>query len=768
MKLSPARKTDLICIAVFVAAMLIFFYDPLFTGRAYFLDDIEKYYVPCHYFKMDMARAGKLHMWNPYMFSGTPYLADPQAAVFYPPNWLFFFVQPDRGIVWFVFIHFLAAGLCAYLFLRTLDLENVSALCGAFFYALSGFAVLHVIHLNLLAAFSLLPLGLFVTHRLIEHNNLKWTALTALFFGLHILAGSYQVTLILVIIMAAYFIGHLDFKNFFSPNQLKMIGLFIFALFVGALIAAMQLAPSFNFIANSTRAGALSFKNATSGSISPGQLFMTIVPDYFGHPIKGPGYTGGFKYWEVCFYIGIFPVLLALAGPLICPASEKGNVRIFLVLVVLGVVLGMGKYTPVYRWIYSVPLFTRLRAPGRFMALTLIPLSYFTALGVEHLPGIYKKIEKPAAGYLTLALSSMGLMVAVLTIHFAGTGIKGMRAGFTWFLTTAVVGMGIMLLTATGNMSGPKFRIAAFILLIISAFSFGFTWNPTLKQGYFKKILKPFDKFAGRTPPVRVQYAPAYSTSRTVNLPSVKKVSNSMGYNPLALRHYMEYLVFNDSGVLPDEKTLQKLAMMGNHYGVKNTKTPTARLLNLKLDLRSKAFENGVTFSAKRLKNPYPRVMLAEKTRVIKNKKKMLKLLRSGKVNPLKTACFLEKPAVPAYELNEEDKGEAGKSKPPKITGFTPDAVRVQVDPKKPSWLVLNEIYHPQWRANVDGDKFRIVHRVNYTFRAVRVYPGEKEVVFYFNPAPVKLGAMATAAGLVTVVILLIVYYIRQLRKRRL
>ena len=48
-------------------------------------------------------------------------------------------------------------------------------------------------------------------------------------------------------------------------------------------------------------------------------------------------------------------------------------------------------------------------------------------------------------------------------------------------------------------------------------------------------------------------------------------------------------------------------------------------------------------------------------------------------------------------------------------------------------FLVLNDVWHPWWRASVDGRAARIV-KANVLFRAVAVPPGRHIVRFTFHP----------------------------------
>ena len=47
--------------------------------------------------------------------------------------------------------------------------------------------------------------------------------------------------------------------------------------------------------------------------------------------------------------------------------------------------------------------------------------------------------------------------------------------------------------------------------------------------------------------------------------------------------------------------------------------------------------------------------------------------------------------------------------------------------------LLLNDVWHPWWRASIDGNATEIL-RANAIFRAVQVPPGKSTVRFTFEP----------------------------------
>jgi uncharacterized membrane protein YfhO len=68
-----------------------------------------------------------------------------------------------------------------------------------------------------------------------------------------------------------------------------------------------------------------------------------------------------------------------------------------------------------------------------------------------------------------------------------------------------------------------------------------------------------------------------------------------------------------------------------------------------------------------------------------------------------------------------------------RLVRYANTEIIVEVDAQSDSLLVLNDVWHPWWRATVDGADIEIL-RANVIFRAVAVLPGKHTVRFTFEP----------------------------------
>jgi hypothetical protein len=83
-RLPTAMRNAGVAVLIF-AGLAALFYAPVLLGVRTFPDgDFTHHFLPFSIFQQQEMLAGRLPVWNPYTYSGHPFLADVQAAVFYP------------------------------------------------------------------------------------------------------------------------------------------------------------------------------------------------------------------------------------------------------------------------------------------------------------------------------------------------------------------------------------------------------------------------------------------------------------------------------------------------------------------------------------------------------------------------------------------------------------------------------------------------------------------------------------------------------------
>jgi hypothetical protein len=68
-----------------------------------------------------------------------------------------------------------------------------------------------------------------------------------------------------------------------------------------------------------------------------------------------------------------------------------------------------------------------------------------------------------------------------------------------------------------------------------------------------------------------------------------------------------------------------------------------------------------------------------------------------------------------------------------RIRHYENTEVVIEVDAARPGFVVLNDVWHPWWAADIDGVEAQIL-RANVLFRAVQVPAGQHVLKFEFKP----------------------------------
>ena len=106
--------------------LVLIFYSPILFGGKFLWEDFVEQEFPFRTLATSSLAAGHIPQWNPYVFSGMPFIADIQVAFWYPFNMLqSFFVSGGHlspvVMQWFIILHYFvgAAGVRARIATRT-------------------------------------------------------------------------------------------------------------------------------------------------------------------------------------------------------------------------------------------------------------------------------------------------------------------------------------------------------------------------------------------------------------------------------------------------------------------------------------------------------------------------------------------------------------------------------------------------------------------------------------------------------------------------
>src|SRR5262249_12654451 len=137
---------------------------------------------------------GELPLWNPYIFSGTPYIAGLQSAIFYPLHLIYLLCPTALAMNLSIALHCWLASVFTYCYARYLDIGRTGAALAAITFVYSAPYFLHIYpgHLSNLATMIWLPLLFLAVEALLRTRAITSALLGGIVLALQVLAGHPQ------------------------------------------------------------------------------------------------------------------------------------------------------------------------------------------------------------------------------------------------------------------------------------------------------------------------------------------------------------------------------------------------------------------------------------------------------------------------------------------------------------------------------------------------------------------------------------------------
>lgn len=374
---------------------------------------------------------GNLPFWNPYIFSGTPLLANWQAAVLYPLN-ILFFLFPELD-AWAIYLAFqpLLASLIMYWFLENKIKEKIPSLLGAVSW---GFSLVMLNHLE----FGIdghtvlwLPLGLLAIDKINQKVEFKWGLVLSMAVLMSFLAGYFPLAVynfLLVGLYAFYFI---------KPTFSLRFWLVCLFMILGVGLAAPQFLPGLKLSQKVVREEVFYGESSDETYFLPLEnLIMVFAPDFFGHPSTWNFYSKIYyadnaSVGSVAFVFYSLTLLFIFSKKV---GEERRKDLLFWWLVVwLPTFLMVNN--PVSELLRKIPInFLARVSPMRMIWVVAFGLSTLSALGFSQVINFFRKRQ----------FKKLRLLIFPLILVF-----------FFWFLSFVVPAGGQEALIAQRNLILP-------------------------------------------------------------------------------------------------------------------------------------------------------------------------------------------------------------------------------------------------------------------------------------------------------------------------
>jgi len=736
-------------ILIFISTTTIFFWGQL-SGNSFFWEDFVEYVYPVQTFAARESNTGSIPFWNPYIFSGMPFISDIQTGFFYPLNRLLnLFIDKEGhlsiwGLQFVTIIHFLISQITFYFLILHYKRTQFAAIISSIAYSFSAIMVLHVIHPMMIYHLAWLPLVFLFFDKGIKESNFRYGIISGLILGISLLSGHPQTGLYIFTFLFLYFIWILIFKwieNKLSIKELvinKIPPILTFIISIG--IFCIQFLPSQELAKNSLRAES-NYEKSAEGSLQAKQVFSAVIPNLFGKILpteqndfafyltdsnKNP--LPYYYYWETSFYFGVIILILGLIAII---SDFRNRTNLFLLfIIILSFLYALGDNFFLHKLIYNFPFFNIFRMPSRILIFAIFAFCILSAYGFDKL--VKREINFKIVIYsliIPLLISILGFTGFLNSILDLQSQYLSKVSSTSLFILFIILIFGILsyfkihyklsYLTV-----GVIFTLITFFDLYLAHKDFNssnqnisdlYQIETNLKQAFIPNDINELFRVNTRT------FNPPFMATKR-NQGIIDKFQNTEGYNPLVLAR-----------INPPLKTNEEIF----------------NLLNVKYELRFDNIKKQPYFYEN--VNRLPRAWMVYDY-IVSDSTKIKDLMMNTEIDYRKTVVLEDDPKINISKIKD--------------TIFTTNAIireyrnnyiRIEiVDNSKDGILVLSEIWYPAWKVSVDGIPTKLL-KANYSLRGVVVPKGKSIVELRFASESFAIGQWITILTLIISVPLLFI-----------
>ena len=403
-----------------------------FTGS-----DLTELNLPLRFLAAQQWRNDTLPVWSDLLSDGFPLLAEGQAGVLYPPNFLLFTALPlPLALLLSLLLHFTLAGIFTYWLARGLGVSRGGALVAAMSFAFSGFFIFRIKHLNLIQAAVWLPLVLLLIEKFFRSKRAPslWVIGLGAVLAVQFLAGHPQISYLTVLTGFGYFVLRFlverpSLGRFLSKTFVVWASVALLA----CGLAAAQLLPTMELTRLSSRSQWIDYASATRFAYHPTQLQTFVAPFRFGNPADAT-YRQSIEhvgiFWESNVYFGLLPLLLGCIA--LALRRRTPSVQLLLLLMLGAFFLVFGKYNPFFPLAWEfLPGLQLFRFPQRFLLVVVLAFTLLAGFGFDaiaerlrNISAIQKRLKKSrllGPGVLAIVLLVIALDLSQLPFRYWGS-----------------------------------------------------------------------------------------------------------------------------------------------------------------------------------------------------------------------------------------------------------------------------------------------------------------------------------------------------------
>ncbi|BAT60497.1 bacterial membrane protein YfhO [Variibacter gotjawalensis] len=745
-------RRELASTLAFLTAAALLLAWPWLSGAVTVPWDAKSQFFPAQAFLARALATGQSPFWTADAFAGWPEIADPQSLIFSIPHLILAWLQPTPGFRAVDGVSFATLGAGALgivMIFRDRRWHSAGALVAALAFMFGGVCASRIQHTGEVMSAAYFPLALWLLLRTLERRSITYAALCGVAVAA-IASGRDQVAMIGLYLLALFVLLHwLDGADHVKRVVASIKPLFVCGV-IAVLLAIIPIVLTWLLAGESNRPEII-YAEAARGSLHPMHLLTLAFSDLYGAVDESVPYWGPASYpWGETglvlaqnmaqLYAGALPLVALIGLALTSRSLWQREVRCFTIACIAAILFALGWYTPLFRVAYEAfPGISYFRRPADAAFLFCALFAIVAGYSVHRLLMIEERAFRRAIVAALIAL------LAAISAALAGAIVTGTLRVALWpvavgtaFLIAAIATLWFVRRTS------PSPLLAAALLAAFMAADLSYNNGPNVSTGLapdnYEELLtgtrnktvallkSSVDMSTGGARRDRIEVAAIEYHWPSLGL--VHGFESLFAQNPLRLRDFQQVTGVGDTVAVAEQRTFSPLfpsyrSTMADLLGLRFLALGVpAEQIDKKLspgDLKLLAR----TEDAYVYENPraLPRVMIVPGAR----QAEFVDLVRTGwpdGVDPRKGLLLNRAPPLADQARRE---GTAT------IRRYTNTEAVIEADAADGGYLLLNDVWHPWWRATIDGTATEIL-KANVMFRAIVLPPGKHTVRFTYHP----------------------------------
>ncbi|MCR9104284.1 MAG: YfhO family protein [Gammaproteobacteria bacterium] len=680
--------------------------------------DNRHYHADMIGYGMQRLLAGEWPHWNPHQSAGLPFFAALQGMFLYPTTWFALVVNADTAHVFGKITHLAVSGFATYFYLRILRLHPLAAFLGGLFFMTGNFYLVFTVFEA--GGYPLATLGILLgaTEKILQSSARprdalanRWSVVFIITMTFQVFAGYIQSVVFIGYFLCLYIpfrIAQTTLSDGDKPRALFTFGRFGCMAVLTLMLSAIQLLPTLEMSTNSS-----------THNLSEGMDISYVNLPWIPSPSVRETLNDPIVPMTQSLRDMLFWALVAL-GLLFC-RGQRALVAFYIFASVLFLTMARGTDAWLYQYYFNYfPTGNWFRWPQKFLMVSNFTLSVLVALGLHH---CHQRLRQSGPRFAPHAMWSycFGIFVIAFLARYTTVGVQIEYPNWEW----KPFGKDYSNYTPQKAWDGARHLAAnpaAFRMHLATPYTEAEgAFNFLREKSEYERTIALLMISLDYMPDLPVKWAMReglYSIEDYEPLNSLRFVqfTEKMGLVPFYHKYAprmrdMSYL-FSTRWLLVSQNWLNR------SYG--GLRQPFRAVY---ADEHFRVFE---------LPGAIPRSYVATDI-VALPENEVLDYLSRSDFDPSREVV-VSQAVVPRG-------AQAAPITAAKIVEYRPEHVVIDLPANAATGLlVLTDSYYPNWQASVDGEPAEIIP-VNHLFRGVQIEPGDRQVVFSYQPLSFYWGA---------------------------